>query len=72
MNTDQFTRISKKAFWLIVGNDEHSWRDYKSNETHEWTIYEAHGLQVMALCNWSNEVTYWFIGASYGPALPNS
>lgn len=67
MNTSEFTQISAKAFFIAVGNDEHSWRDYKSNETHEWSIYENHGLRVMALCDFaSNEVTHWFMGPAEG------
>ena len=41
--------ITEKAFILLRGNDEKSWRDFGSNELSEWTIYENQGVKLMAL-----------------------
>ena len=53
--------ITEKAFILLRGNDEKSWRDYGSNELSEWTIYENQGVKLMALSNFLSGVTQYFI-----------
>lgn len=53
--------ITEKAFILLKGNDEKSWRDYGNNELSEWTIYENQGVKLMALSNFLSGVTQYFI-----------
>jgi len=53
--------ITHKAFVLLRGNDEKSWRDFQNNENAEWTIYEGAGHRLMALHNLVSKVTQYFM-----------
>jgi hypothetical protein len=59
MNT--WTEISKEAFILLVGNDEESWRDYKSVELAESSFYFNHGVRLQALTNFISNVTQYYV-----------
>tara|TARA_R100000655_G_scaffold37974_2_gene72784 strand:- start:2026 stop:2196 length:171 start_codon:yes stop_codon:yes gene_type:complete len=52
MNAPNFNNsieITKKAFVLLVGNDERSWRDFANNDHAEWTTYFANGVTLISV-----------------------
>jgi hypothetical protein len=53
--------ITRNAFLLLVGNEEHSWADYGSNDHAEWSIYKNEGVRLMALENFPSKVTQYFV-----------
>tara|TARA_S200002703_G_scaffold117238_1_gene102815 strand:- start:368 stop:580 length:213 start_codon:yes stop_codon:yes gene_type:complete len=55
------SEISKEAALLLIGNEERSWRDFQQTELAEATIYQAHGVNIMALHNYLAGVTQYFI-----------
>ena len=64
MNQPNFTNsveITDKAFHLLKGNDEKSWKDYGSNELSEWTIYINEGVKLMSLYNFLSGVTQYYV-----------
>ena len=57
MNAPNFNNsieITKKAFVLLVGNDERSWRDFANNEHAEWTTYFANGVTLISV-HWQRD-----------------
>ena len=56
-----YVEIPKEAFWLMVGNDEKSWREYDSTDEYEWSLYEGDGVTLMALCHFETETTRYFV-----------
>jgi len=53
--------ITEKAFNLLKGNDEKSWKDYGHNELSEWTSYIAEGVKLMSLYNFVSGVTQYYV-----------
>jgi hypothetical protein len=53
--------ITDKAFFLLIDNDEKSWRDYNSNEISEWTLYHREGVKLLSICNFVSGVTQYYI-----------
>jgi hypothetical protein len=60
-NFPNSVEITDKAFFLLIGNDERSWRDYNSNEISEWTLYHREGVKLMAIRNFVSGVTQYYI-----------
>jgi hypothetical protein len=53
--------ITKEAAWLLIGNDEKSWKDYKNHELYEVSEYAAYGLRIQAVFNYLSNVTQYYI-----------
>ncbi len=56
-----WTEITKEAFWLLIGNDEISWRDYKQTELAETSYYYNNGVALQATCNFISNVTQYYV-----------
>jgi hypothetical protein len=53
--------ITKQAALLLIGNDEHTWRYYKSDELTETSFYHAHGCNIAVVCNFISGVVQYYI-----------
>jgi len=53
--------ITKEAARRLIGNDETSWRNFETHETHEMTEYFAHGLRIQTIHNFVANVTQYFV-----------
>jgi hypothetical protein len=58
---DHSIEITKAAALLIIGNDEQSWRDYKSTELTESSFYHAHGCNLVVICNFASGIVQYYI-----------
>ena len=53
--------ISKEAFWLLVGNEEKSWRNYKQGELSETSYYYNNGVALQAVHNYISNVAQYYV-----------
>jgi len=53
--------ISKEAFYLLVGNEEKSWRNYKQGELSESSYYYNKGVSLEAVHNYTANVTQYYV-----------
>ena len=53
--------VTKEAFWLLMGNDEETWVDYKQTELTEASYYRNKGVALMALTNFISNVTQYYV-----------
>ena len=53
--------ITKEAAWKLIGNDEHSWIDYKSGELYESSYYLNLGVRIQSVTNFISNVTQYYI-----------
>ncbi len=56
-----WTEITKEAFISLVGNDEQTWTDYKSNELAERSYYNSKGVALQTVTNFTSEVTQYYV-----------
>lgn len=56
-----YIEITKEAAWLLIGNEEISWRDYYADELTETSCYFAHGLHIKTVCNFISSVVQYYI-----------
>lgn len=56
-----FIEITKEAAWILIGNDEESWRDYKKTELTETSYYFNHGVSIRSVCNFVNGVVQYYM-----------
>jgi hypothetical protein len=53
--------ITKEAAWLLIGNDERSWVDYRSTELAEASYYRANGVNIIAVCNFIGGIVQYYV-----------
>jgi hypothetical protein len=54
--------ISVEAAYLLIGNDEKTWHDFKQFETYEQTTYKTNGVFVFAVYNYvSSKATQYYV-----------
>ena len=54
--------VTKEAAWKLIGNDDESWRDFYNCEQFEMSTYEAFGVRIFAICNFTSPVpTQYYI-----------
>jgi len=46
--------ITKEAAWVLIGNDELTWANFEQCEQFEMTTYEAHGVRIFSVCNFTS------------------
>jgi len=49
----QLVEITKEAAWVLIGNDELTWVNFEQCEQFEMTTYEAHGVRIFSVCNFT-------------------
>ena len=50
----QLAEITKEAAWVLIGNDEQTWTNFEQCEQFEMSTYEAHGVRIFAVCNFTS------------------
>ena len=55
------TEITKEAAWAIIGNDEQSWRDFKTTELAEFSYYHSLGVNLVAITNFIGGITQYYV-----------
>lgn len=58
---EHYIEITKEAALLLIGNDEHSWRDYQSTELTETSFYHAHGVNLAVVCNFTSGIVQYYV-----------
>lgn len=54
--------ITKEAAWLLINNDEETWRAFYTCEQFEMSTYENHRVRIFAICNFTSpEITQYYI-----------
>ena len=53
--------ITKEAFWVLVGNDEETWIDYKAGELYESSYYLNLGVRLQSVCNFISGTVQYYI-----------
>ena len=53
--------ITKEAAWQLIGNEELSWRDYKTTELTETSYYYNLGVSIQVVTNYIGNITQYYI-----------
>ena len=53
--------ITKEAAWVLIGNDESTWKHYTKYDQFEISIYESNGVKIFARFDFELSVIQYYI-----------
>ena len=52
---------TKEAALRLIGNEEETWREYKTDELAETSSYYGYGVHIQVIHNWVGSITQYYI-----------